>query len=626
MPNHTADRYVRWPWNAALDQGPRWSRRPAVPGGPGSTFSAEMSDNDGMSACSPASKAEAAPAAEHTEGSTPAELARRNWESARTALQETQQGELADRLMRVQLPPAQWVYGRDGSLTPRLAEGWLAGTGLPEAAAEQVMAGADATKPALCLVAPTHGQQVREMLDRIGPTQTIIALWADVTSAAWALRCVDFSNAIRQGRLWIVAADEAASAAEALEELFEQEPGLVVPTTLFRPGDADTPDAEQLLSTARAALGRAHAIRDSRIQEAARPIRVSVAEPRHLVLVPRQFQLWADAPHHLWSTLESQGLDLVPYDTDHPRNASLLSLACAVQRVTGVFAADTLRTDFGIHLPEDRPWITWVTRPREAVPFGGGKDAIVLAEAAWAGDWLAKGWPTDRVAIGEWRHRPTGDAITTEPVLIHDLPDLEPPASVERYSTQRILWEHLAEDLVRIPFLLHEQESPQHLVRRRAEVMGVVDVPTGLFVSGCVIPAYLRGIGRMLCRAGVHVRLFGTGWESDPVTSPRSHGPVTSREQFEGICEEAPVVVYALPQVLPATAAAGRRLLMTSQHTEANFLAAVRRAIQHPAMVHEVELPLTAPKLMELARRVGEGASAAAGAGAGAGAGVDYAA
>lgn len=573
---------------------------------------AGLSDNAGMPLLAQAPRASDAPPPGHEEGSIPAERARRNWELAQATLMETRQQALAERLARVQLPPADWVLGRDGSLTARLVEGWLAGTALPEAAAEQVMAGADATKPALCVVAPTHGQQLREMLDRIGPTQTIIAVWPDVTSAAWALRCVNFSASIREGRLWMVVGDGPESAADALGELFGREPGLVVPATLYRPGDADAPDAERLLSVARETLARAHAAREARMREAARPAWVSVGSERHLVLVPQRFQLWADAPHHLWSTLKAAGADLLAYDTDHPRHASLLSLAHAVRGAKTIFSADTVRADFGEHLPTDRPWVSWITRPRIPVPFRGGGDAVVLAEASWAGDWLEKGWPKERLSVGAWPLRPMGEATSTEPVLIHDLADLSAPASVERYSTQRLLWEHLAEDLVRIPFLLHEQESPAHLVRRRAEVMGVVDAPIGLFVSGCVIPAYMRGIGRMLCRAGVHVRLFGTGWETDAVTAPRSHGPVTSREQFKAICDEAPAVIFALPAALPATAAAGRRVLMTARHTEANFLAAVRRAIKHPAMEHEVELPLTAQNLMSAAQRLSAGVDCAA--------------
>lgn len=613
MSNHGDDCYVRWPWNAAIDRGVRWRAQVSGPGGASRSIPApRMPDNQNMSLLAQSPRAGRAPSTIEPEGPNPAGIAQRNWEKAMAALQATQQKESAERLARVQLPPAEWVYGRDGSLTARLAEGWLAGTGLPEAAAEQVMAGADATKPALCVVSPTHGQQVREILGRIGPSQTIIALWSDVTSAAWALRCVDFSADVRAGRLWIVVADGPESAASALEALFEREAGLVVPTTLYRPGDAETPEAERLLNVARDALARAHADREARMQEAVARPTVSVTPERHLVLAPQRFELWADAPHHLLATLEAEGADLVAYDSDHPRQASLLALAQAVLGAKTVFSADTLRADFGKHLPADRPWVSWITRRRVPPAFRGGRDAVVLAEAGWAGAWLEKGWPTERVTVGEWRHRPTGEARSTEPVLIHDLPDLSAPASVARYSTQRLLWEHLAEDLVRIPFLLHEQESPEHLVRRRAEVMGVVEVPTGLFVSGCVIPAYLRGIGRMLCRAGVHVRLFGRGWDADPVTAPHSHGPVTSREQFEAICDEAPAIIFALPTVLPATAAAGRRVLKTAHFTEANFLTGVRRAIMHPTLAHEAELPLTGRKLMAAAQRLGRGVECAA--------------
>lgn len=605
MSEQAESSYIRWPWSTPIERAPA-----GADGSPrrlvrcGSMFGLAMSDNRGMSALAnppivrPHSKAlgDAGLPLTPTEADLAA-LAEAHWTRGLAALKQTG---LAERLVRVQLPPARWMHGRDGSLTARLAEGWLAGTGLPQAAAEQVMAEADVTKPALCLVAPTHGQQVRDVLDRVGPSQIIIALWADATSAAWAMRCVDLSQPIRDGKLWIVVGDDIPAAAEALRALFENQVGLVVPATLYRPGDAAMPEAEQLLVAARDALGVAHREREERMRAAAGPASEVAIEEHLLVIAPQQFRAWDDAPHRLRTLLDAGTEKVEAFDSDSPRQASLLALARAVRSARCIFSADTLRADFGEHLPSDRPWISWITRPRAPVRYRGGRDGVVLAEAAWVPRWVEMGWPMERLTIGEWPVSPMAEATSNEPVLIHDLADLTPPESVARYSTQKLLWQHLADDLLRIPFLLHEQESCEHLVRRRAELMGVIDVPVGRFVAGCVLPAYVRGIGRMLCRAGVHVRLFGRGWDEDPVTAPRAHGPVTSREQFDRICGEAPAVIFAHPATLPATAAGGPRLLLTGRHTEANFLPAVRRALTHPASLQEVELPLTAQKLMSL--------------------------
>ena len=472
---------------------------------------------------------------------------------------------LRELVERTHLPACEWAFARDGALTARVDGQWLAGTGLPARAAGAVMASADAGRPSSCLLSPTHGRQVTALLDRLGPSQTVVAVFDDAASLAWALRCVDASDALSAGRLHVV-----LNEVESIADLAERVPGLVVPNVIFRPGDA--PAATGLVEQTKRALldaGRRRAARAAEV--AARPPTRGGAVA---VFAPATFRLWDDAGHALWSA--AAGLDrAVRVDGDDPRSASPLALALTAE--SGVLAADVLRGDLPGTVHDAVPWATWVTRDRPPARYGGGRDAVILAENEWLPRWRAAGWPAARLSTATWPATDLVGDATGGPTLFADLPAGAPPADVEAYSSQRLLWEQIALDVGHAPLLLHDAASPAEFVRRRAAAAGLKDVPVARFVAGCVLPAYARGVARLLAKAGLHFRIRGRGWEQVEGVGSRWRGPVECREEFEQLRDAASAVIVACPKPTPATRVAGPRAVHTAGHTEASLIAAVRR-------------------------------------------------
>ena len=550
---------------------------------------------------------------------SPQALARRNFSRNLAALRPTA---LAQRVRDAGLPDADWVFGRDATLTARVDGSWLAGTGLPGRVAAAMVAKADATAPSLCLLAPTHGRQVTALLERLGPTRALVAVFAGAAALAWALRCVDVSEALSAGRLHVVAVDPedlAASAEAALVELVDCEPGLVVPGRLFRPADA-TAAAAWVEPTAAAlrAAGRARAERAAVVAAREPDAGGAVA-----VVAGGALRLWHDAGAALWRAvgdagtvsvgagaegdarthrLRSVGLAdgpgagervsreareargetgvrFVRVDVDDPRSASPLAVGLAAG--AGVVAADVLRGDLPGTVSERVPWVTWVTTPRAAMRYGGGRDAVVLAEGAWAARWKAAGWPAARVSVAAWPTPPVAETDADAAggvVLIADLPAAAPPASVEAYSSQTALWRRLADEIERAPMLLHAADSPETFVRRRAAAAGVADVPLALFVGGCVLPAYARGVALSLAKADLIFGVYGRGWEGVDGLNGRWRGEVEGREHFNSLRAAAAAVVVATPTPQPAAAEAGPRGIITAGLSEAALRSAVGRA------------------------------------------------
>ena len=55
--------------------------------------------------------------------------------------------------------------------------------------------------------------------------------------------------------------------------------------------------------------------------------------------------------------------------------------------------------------------------------------------------------------------------------------------------------------------------------RRACEVAGE-NFDRQLFLGQLIFPCYARSIARLLLAAGLPLRLYGRGWESDPANSP----------------------------------------------------------------------------------------------------------
>src|SRR5437879_5066281 len=109
---------------------------------------------------------------------TAAVAARRNFQANLLALQG-RQPELAAAVVG-DLPEAEWVLARDGSLTARVEGAWWSGCSLPRRAALSLLEKMDLKAMVTCFLSPTHAGQVRVTLDRLSEAQALIAAVPDV--------------------------------------------------------------------------------------------------------------------------------------------------------------------------------------------------------------------------------------------------------------------------------------------------------------------------------------------------------------------------------------------------------------------------------------------------------------
>src|SRR5437868_5179326 len=97
--------------------------------------------------------------------STAVTAAARNYKSNLIALRSSQP-DLAATLTDDR-PDAQWLLGRDGSLTARVSGQWWSGCSLPLRAAQTLLEKLDLGARVSCFLSPTHAAQLRVTLDRL---------------------------------------------------------------------------------------------------------------------------------------------------------------------------------------------------------------------------------------------------------------------------------------------------------------------------------------------------------------------------------------------------------------------------------------------------------------------------
>src|SRR5258706_2787504 len=134
--------------------------------------------------------------------------AARNYHVNLNALQSSQP-DLAATLTD-ELPDAQWLLGRDGSLTARVAGQWWSGCSLPLRAAQTLLEKLELGATVSCFLSPTHAAQLRVTLDRLSTSQGVIAVVPEPADLRLILACDCFETAIRAGRLWFVAREHWA--------------------------------------------------------------------------------------------------------------------------------------------------------------------------------------------------------------------------------------------------------------------------------------------------------------------------------------------------------------------------------------------------------------------------------
>jgi hypothetical protein len=463
---------------------------------------------------------------------------------------EAMQPETAWALREVADPQLTWVFGRDGSLTARDEAGrWWSGTSLPLRVGRELLKPLELQGTAGCFLAPSSCGQIRAALEKITAWQSIVVVIPNATAAWVAMHCEDFTADLKAGRLWVVCGDQWA---DSLSEILEANPGLCVPQQYIRTAMLSHADLSAMSELSNQAIAtetarRAAAITEIRERWPARP-----PSRRVCVVAGSRFGLWNLADSALAGVMEAAPESCVRFDKDSPVSASPLALGLTMEQCDAIAAADLFRSDLAGVVANESPWLTWVTKPRVA-PFdtSARRDRLVLADAEWRGIAKAAGWPVDRIIIAGWpKLAELMPPSAGSPIaMIADAELIAPPARLNEFSSQMVLWEQIAMELLG-EALVVGSDIDAYLTSRmnRLDVDGQ-NLDRELFSAKLILPAWRRGIVRLLAKAGLPVAVFGNGWEESEEFRGCHGGVVNSIADLRRVATASAALIYPSPAV-----------------------------------------------------------------------------
>ncbi|MBC8109071.1 MAG: hypothetical protein H7Z14_20970 [Anaerolineae bacterium] len=410
-----------------------------------------------------------------------------------------------------------WTFGRDGALTARDAEGrWITGCSVPSRAAIAQLRKLDVTGTVACFLAPAHGAAIRVALDKLRPEQAIIAIVPDETDFRFILHCQDFSKDVATNRVHFVAGDEWS---KQLQELFDRIPGLSIPSQFIRVTGIAPESLDSMITEAQRVFSKVTADRAVQIQ--------SLRSQQHdqsnrlCIVGASQRRLWND-----WGAILANSArddDCVFVDPDDPSQSSALAVARIASQCGAIVTVDISRADAPGIVSDEIPWVTWVTNGN--VPTRstcGARDRLLIlneCDVAVAG---RAGWRESEVRIAK---PPAGGTLFVEPhngfsgapfiAIVADTFKLEPPVNIDDFSSHRLLWEMVSDELTANPFAIND-DVEQYLTSRmrKLDVSGET-LNRAKFISSLIVPAYQRGLVRTLSDAKLPFRMFGKNWDSD---------------------------------------------------------------------------------------------------------------
>jgi len=481
------------------------------------------------------------------------------------------QPHLVDAVPEIE-PDVEWLYGRDGSLTARDAHGrWLAGCSLPRRAAREMLRKLDVHGSVACFLAPPHAALLSVALELMRPEQAVVALVREIDELRAMLGCENFAAAIAAHRLWFVAGESWAA---HLAKLYALRVGLAPPAQFIRVPASSDELIETLVNEAQQVISQISLHRSERVQSLrAQPWR-RAGRAGLCVVAPTRFRLWNDLGHAMIGAAREAadaGDDFTwtLYDADDPACGSPLALAETSRQCGALLTANTARCDLPGLLPDEMPWVTWVTGTR--IPSAGGaapNDRLLLADPGAFERALKHGWRTSHVHVATWQVCPiaaggfaTGGARDCETasgdpdrssgdahLIIADTRPLDAPEDLNDYSSHLLLWESIRDELLRDPRAVEADVGTYLASRMRKLHISPDGFPTNRFIEHLTVPAYQQGVARALLRERRgDVRIHGENWDRIAEFAPHAHGIVTSREHFAGLLTSSRVLVHVWP-------------------------------------------------------------------------------
>jgi hypothetical protein len=449
-------------------------------------------------------------------------------------------------------PSLEYVFAKDRQLSALDETGaWIGGCSAPSQVADALLGRLHVSGSVGCLLAPSHAAVVSTSLRQLRIEQGIVAVVPELRDLSIILHCHDFSQAINSHRLWFIS---GADWTFELSRLFEQHPGLATPTQFIRMPDADPTVVDPLIAAAQPVFGDIGVRRKQQLQTLARePIQRIIGRAKLCVVAPSRFRLWNDVGHEMLSALVStEQMEIVPFDSDDPINSTPLALIQQARKCSAIFTANTARTDLPGILPENLPWLTWVTGARiPAATLAGANDRLIVADAALERAALAAGWRKEVVHVATWKTIELDSSrITPSIALIADTHILDTPADLTEYSSHSVLWESIRQELLSDPFAL--KDPGQFLIERmkRAKI-AETSFPAGRFIEKLILPAYQQGLARIMIQGKQPLRLFGAGWQSLPEFAGHAHGEIRSRADLTSAVASSAALLHVWPGQIP---------------------------------------------------------------------------
>jgi hypothetical protein len=529
--------------------------------------------------------------------STAAEVrANGNLEANLHALKRTQPG-LVEVLRTIELNDIEWILGRDGSLTARTTDaGWWAGCSLPRRAAMAQLKRLDVSGAVACFLLPPTAAAIAVALEKLRPEQALVAMVPQIQSLRLIMSCYDFSTEIAAHRAWFVTGEDWPC---ALDELFDERPGLSIPTQFIRLTSSDPEQIEQAITAAQKVLSDVTARRARQMHEARDAWRGNARSARRLLVVaPSQFRLWNDWGSMLLDACAGEG-ECMLIDPDDPGSSSPLMVVQRARGCDAIVTIDTSRADAPGVLPEAMPWVTWVTNGRIPARSGAGPDdRVVLLDEEDRAAAIRAGWDGDQLGSAQ-PQAPTvssgaGDCIG----VLADTASLDPPENIDDYSSHRPLWEYVADELTRNPFALGDDADSYLTSRMRRFDVGEQTINRAMFAAALIVPAYQQGLLAALIEAGVPVRIAGKGWGDIERFAQHAAGPIATREDLAAAIARSSLLLHVWPdRRVHAIDFAGRPVLRAAR-TRDRFLRDAREALRSPVSQKEGSFSIISPTFL----------------------------
>lgn len=504
-------------------------------------------------------------------------VARANFRAMADALGETQPTALDRGVLAAAVESLPWAYARDGSLTVRSPDGWWDGCSLPARASRQQLRTLDVGGPVACFLDPPHPAYLRTALDKLGPAQALIALVPDAATLPVLLAADDLSADVAAHRLWFVAGAEWP---DQLRALFRDRPGLASPTQFVRLTLPDSgrldpaiADCRQLLTdvaSERTAMARdrnaAWVARQPRSLAGAAGVAaidtpddgstVSPSPLRLCVVTARTFRLNDDAGLALAEmaagpdAAAAAGVRIDALCGDDPASSSTFEMLRRATAGDALLTADFSRAELPDLLPAALPWVTWVTTPRvPPAASAGPNDRLILADPAWLPLARSAGWAAGAVTVGGWPGVPLPPAAVQGPhvAVLADTVSLDAPAKLEEFSSHRLLWNAIRDELSADPLAVGADVEAFLTTRLGRFDVDPATLDRRRFVRDLIEPAVAQTVVCRLVADGVAVRAHGAGWDAVPGLSAVACRPLASRAAMAEAARAAAAVLDVRP-------------------------------------------------------------------------------